>query len=102
MSGPRKYVSFAGLKIVVSARPSFALMWPPTMSVRPSASWMWPAQNRFRPYGTGVKMPVAGSQSRSEFGRCREAVEREDLARRLERHVHGDERPRERVRSSRR
>src|SRR6266511_1226191 len=50
MSGARKYVFVVGLKIVVSASSTSA------------------AQKRLRPYGTEVKVPVCGSQSRSEFG----------------------------------
>jgi hypothetical protein len=68
MSCPRKYVLFVGLKSVVSGRPTSAFTFPPTISVRPSASWMWPAQKRFRAYGTGTNVPVAGSQIFSEFG----------------------------------
>src|SRR6266540_7321820 len=73
MSGPRKYVSVTGLKIVVSASPKSALMFPPTISVRPSASWTWPEQKRFRPYGTDVNVPVAGFQSRCVFGESSQA-----------------------------
>ena len=71
-------------------------MCPPTISVRPSASCTWPAAEE-----------VAPVRNRREDARLRipeplgverrvEAVEREDLAGRLERHVHGDDRPRER------
>ena len=71
-------------------------MWPPTISVRPSASWMWPAQKRLRPYGTGgERCPSAGFQSRSEFGAASKPSSVKTCARRLERHVHGDERPRD-------
>src|SRR5947207_2333670 len=67
MSGPRKYVSLVGLKIVVSARPLSPPMFPPTIRVRPSGSWTWPAQKRFRPYGTDVKVPDDGFQRRCVF-----------------------------------
>ena len=77
-------------------------MCPPTSSVRPSGSRTWPAQKRLRPYGTGRNVSVAGFQSRSELSAGAEPVEHEHVPVGVERHVHGDDRPRDRVRSTRR
>ena len=90
MSGPRKYVFVFGSKIVVSARPRSASMWPPTISVRPSASWTWPAQKRFREYGTPTKVPRPGSQSRIEAGAVLQPSQVRTCPVGLQRHVHRD------------
>src|SRR6185369_15615408 len=62
----RDHERFAGLKILVSRRPTWAPICPPTTSALPSGSRHWPLQNILvRLFGTEVNTPVAGFHTRA-------------------------------------
>ena len=93
MSGPRKYVP---RRRIEDRRVREALIGGDVAADEQRAavaSWMWPAQKRFRLYGTAREGSGDRVPEPLRVQRGVEAVELEHLARRLERHVDGDERP---------